>query len=194
VLKYSILVFAISFAACNSVNNNISGTQNNTPPTPKEWKLTSPAFKDGDTIPPLYTCDSTNISPMLHWATPSGNVKSYALIMDDPDAPMGVWTHWVIYNIPPTDTLLAQHLSTDSILSNNARQGITSFPTYGYGGPCPPNGMHRYYFKLFALDTIFNNLPCKSTGAKTLTAAMKGHILAEAQLMGKYVKKLKGKS
>ena len=141
-------------------------------------------------MPSLHTCDSTDISPALQWTKATGNLASYALIMDDPDAPMGTWVHWVMYNIPATDSSLPGNFPKDSILANGTRQGVTSFRTTGYGGPCPPDRMHRYFYKLYALDTTFN-LPCNSTGERRLLAAIKGHILAEAELMGKYNRKTK---
>jgi len=189
--KLGLFIPVILLAACSQSQNKVSGTQQDAAPAPlTEFKLTSPAFKQGENIPAVYTCDSTNISPELKWNKTSGKVASYALIMDDPDAPMGTWVHWVVYNIPVTDSTLPIHFPADSNMTGGLRQGITSFGRPGYGGPCPPDGIHRYFFKLFALDTVFN-LPCKSTGEKKLTAAMKGHILAEADLMGRYQKRSK---
>lgn len=183
----------LMLSSCMHSQNNISATQQTALPSLTEFKLTSTAFKQGDTIPALYTCDSANISPALHWNKAPGRVASYALIMDDPDAPMGTWVHWVVYNIPSTDSIIQQHFPTDSIISTGIRQGVTSFRTTGYGGPCPPYRMHRYFFKLFALDTTFT-LPCATTGEKKLIAAMKGHILAETELMGKYNRKVRAKN
>lgn len=178
----------VILASCTHAPSKLSGTQNTPAPSLKKFTLTSPAFKEGEYIPSVYTCDSTDISPELHWTKPEGNVVSYTLIMDDPDAPMGTWVHWVVYNIPPNDTTLPTHYPKDSIMAQGIRQGITSFGKTGYGGPCPPNGTHRYFVKLFALDTVFN-LPCAHTGEKTLTSVMKGHIISVAELMGRYQKK-----
>jgi Raf kinase inhibitor-like YbhB/YbcL family protein len=180
------LLPVIFIVSCSQSQTNV--TQAESHPYPKEFKITSPNFKQGENIPSLYTCDSSNISPELHWSKISGKVASYALIMDDPDAPMGTWVHWVLYNIPATDTMLVPHIASDSNLINGIKQGTTSFRATGYGGPCPPNGSHRYFFRLFALDTIFN-LPCKTTGKIALTNAIKGHILAEAELIGRYERK-----
>jgi len=188
--KLILLIPVLLATACSQSQNKVSGTEQTVVPNLTEFKLTSPAFKQGENIPSVYTCDSSNISPELNWNKASGKVASYALIMDDPDAPVGTWVHWVVFNIPPTDSALSIHFPADSTMAGGLRQGITSFGQPGYGGPCPPNGAHRYFFKLFALDTVFN-LPCKSTGEKKLTAAMKGHILAEADLMGKYQKRAK---
>ena len=107
--------------------------------------------------------------------------------MDDPDVPTQAWVHWIVYNIPPADTVLATHFPMDSVLRNGTKQGFTSFQTTGYGGPCPPEGTHRYYFKLFALDAQLN-IPAMLNRSQLLNA-MKGHILAEADLMGRYARR-----
>lgn len=150
-------------------------------------KLNSRAFAQGRTIPSKYTCDGKDVSPPLTWSETPPGTKSLALIADDPDAPMGTWVHWVIYNLPPTTRQLPEAFPTDERLPDGAIQGKTDFGQTGYGGPCPPSGTHRYFFRLFALDTVLS-LPPAST-AKQLRAAMQDHILAEAQLMGTYRKK-----
>jgi Raf kinase inhibitor-like YbhB/YbcL family protein len=104
--------------------------------------------------------------------------------MDDPDAPMANWVHWIVYNIPVSDTLLPSHIRMDSSLANGIKQGLTSFRITGYGGPCPPEGIHRYFFKIYALDTKLK-VPASLTKSQLLNS-MKGHILAEADLMGRY--------
>jgi Raf kinase inhibitor-like YbhB/YbcL family protein len=149
-----------------------------------EIKITSSAFLEGGMIPKRYTCDGEDISPPLKWTSPPEGTKSIAFISDDPDAPMGTWVHWVIYNIPPDVTELSENIPPDSTLPNGASQGINDFRRIGYGGPCPPGGTHRYYFKVYALDTklIFKSPPTK----KDLLKAMEGHILGQGQLMGKY--------
>ena len=190
-MKKLFLLLPVMFAvACTQSQNKVSGTVQSAPSSATPFKLISPAFDEGGNIPTLYTCDSTNISPELHWNKIAGNVASYVLIMDDPDAPMGTWVHWVMFNIPSADTMLPSYYALDSNMAGGIRQGITSFGSTGYGGPCPPGGSHHYFFKLFAIDTIFN-MPCKSTGEKALLAAMKGHILAETGLMGRYQKRSK---
>ncbi|MFQ5882748.1 MAG: YbhB/YbcL family Raf kinase inhibitor-like protein [Candidatus Methylomirabilales bacterium] len=118
------------------------------------------------------------------WSRPPAGTQSFALIADDPDAPMGTWVHWVIWNIPASVLNLAENLTKTASLPNGARQGTTDFRRIGYGGPCPPSGTHRYFFKLYALDTTLN-LPA-STTKHDLKKAMEGHILAQAELMGKY--------
>ena len=143
-------------------------------------QITSPAFQNNGTIPRQYTCDGKDINPPLMIANcPQGRTKSIALICDDPDAPMGLWVHWVIWNIDP---------GVKEIKENNmpqgAVQGINDFGKHSYGGPCPPSGTHRYFFKVYALDTMLAISP-NSIKAE-LEKAMKGHILAEGQLVGLY--------
>jgi len=147
-------------------------------------ELISTAFISGGMIPEKYTCDAEDISPPLSWKSVPEDAKSLALICDDPDAPVGNWVHWVLFNLPPETTELPEHVSAAKQLSGGALQGINDFRKTGYGGPCPPGGTHRYYFKLYALDIILD-LPAGSSKAK-LERAMREHILAEAHLMGRY--------
>lgn len=151
-------------------------------------QLTSPAFTAGTPIPVQYTCDGQDLSPPLRWSNVPAEAKSLALIADDPDAPMGTWVHWVLYNLPPGTAELPEGLSTSETLPNGAKQGMNDFRRLGYGGPCPPRGNpHRYFFKLYALDT---ELSLKSGATKKdLVRAMEGHTLAEGQLMGTYKRK-----
>ncbi len=151
------------------------------------WTLTSAVFTEGGMIPSTYTCDGRDLSPPLSWTEPPAGTESLALISDDPDAPVGTWVHWVLYNLPPSTRRLDEGFPTEAELSSGARQGITDFGRPGYGGPCPPSGTHRYFFKLYALDTVLT-LPPKAT-AKQLEAAMQGHLLGQAQLMGTYRRK-----
>ena len=147
--------------------------------------LKSSAFQEGGMIPLRFTCDGRDISPDLSWSQVPSGTKSFALICVDPDAPSGTWVHWVIFNIPPTKTALPYGVPTLKELPDGSRQGINDFHRIGYGGPCPPKGKtHRYFFKLYALDTDLN-LPA---GAKKqqLIEAMEGHILSETVLMGRY--------
>ena len=147
-------------------------------------QLTSPAFEPGRSIPSLYTCDGKDLSPPLAWSGAPAGTKSFALIADDPDAPAGAWVHWVLWNLPVTVTDLKARVPAERELSGGARQGTNDFGTIGYGGPCPPSGTHRYFFKLYALDTV---LPLKSGATKAeLEAAMKGRMLAQAALVGVY--------
>ncbi|HOV33498.1 MAG TPA: YbhB/YbcL family Raf kinase inhibitor-like protein [Candidatus Hydrogenedens sp.] len=147
--------------------------------------IVSPAFKSGSPIPKKYTGDGPDISPPLNWDGIPDGTKSLALISDDPDAPVGTWVHWVIFNIPPTEKGLPEGVPKQNTLANGARQGTSDFRKVGYNGPAPPPGKpHRYYFKLYALNTMLD-LPA---GAKKsdLLKAMEGHILAQAEYMGTY--------
>lgn len=143
--------------------------------------LTSPAFNEGDTIPSRYTCDGADVPPPLTWQDVPTGVESYALIMDDPDAPGGIWVHWVLYNIPEDVRALP-----DGEPSGTGVQGQNSWGDAGYGGPCPPSGEHRYFFKLYALNT---ELELEAGADKeTLLAAMEGRVIAQGQLMGVYAR------
>jgi Raf kinase inhibitor-like YbhB/YbcL family protein len=150
-------------------------------------QITSPAFKEGEMIPSKYTCDGKNISPPLEWSGAPVNTKSFALIMDDPDAPGGTFVHWVIYNIPASQQNLSENIPAVNKLSNGILQGKNSAQRIGYFGPCPPGGIHRYIFKLYCLDTNLN-LVSGITKADLLKA-MEGHILVQCQLMGTYTRK-----
>jgi Raf kinase inhibitor-like YbhB/YbcL family protein len=151
------------------------------------FTLTSAVFTEGSAIPSQYTCDGQDASPPLAWTDPPAGTKAFALISDDPDAPMGTWVHWVAYNLPSSLRQLKEGLSTEEQLSDGTRQGTTDFGRTGYGGPCPPSGTHRYFFKLYALDTTLSLAP--GATKKQLEAAMQGHVLAQAQLMGTYRRK-----
>lgn len=148
-------------------------------------ELTSTAFQQETTIPKHYTGDGADQSPMLRWSEPPAGTKCIALICDDPDAPRGTWVHWVLFNVPPQTRELEEGVPTTETLPSGAKQGKNDFGNIGYGGPAPPKGKaHRYFFKLYALDVTLD-LPPGATKAQ-LENAMKGHILAEGQLMGKY--------
>ena len=145
---------------------------------------TSAAFEDGAAIPAQYTCDGADISPPLEWGDPPPNTGSFALIMDDPDAPIGTWVHWVIYDLPAEARSLAEGVPGEPHLAGGGVQGRNSWPKTGYGGPCPPSGTHRYFFKLYALDVVLGAGP--GLTKKELLEEMGGHILAQAQLVGTY--------
>jgi Raf kinase inhibitor-like YbhB/YbcL family protein len=148
-------------------------------------ELTSPAFREGDLIPKKHTCEGPDVSPSLRWTNATKGTKSFALIADDPDAPVGTWVHWVIFNLPRETAELPEGVPAQESLSNGARQGFNDFKRVGYGGPCPPPGKpHRYYFKLYALDVNLDLKP-RATKAHVLEA-IKGHILEETQLMGRF--------
>lgn len=154
------------------------------------FALTSTAFADNGTIPQQFTCDGSNVSPALTWNGAPPNTRTFALIADDPDAPAGTWVHWVLFNLPGNSTALPENVARDETLASlgNAAQGRNDFKKIGYGGPCPPSGKpHRYFFKLYALDTALALHP-GSTKAQ-VEAAMHGHIVATAQLIGSYSRK-----
>jgi Raf kinase inhibitor-like YbhB/YbcL family protein len=154
-------------------------------------RLTSAAFSDGELIPPKYTCDGVDVSPPVGWADVPDGVRSLALIVEDPDAPRGVFVHWLIYGIPSSESALTEGAGTES--SAKARQGRNDFGKAAYGGPCPPSGTHRYFFRLYALDDDLAKLPAAAT-RQELESAMKEHILAETQLMGRYERKQRNSS
>ena len=147
-------------------------------------EIKSSAFEEGGIIPKKYTCDGADVSPPLSWTSVPEGTKTIALICDDPDAPMGTWVHWVLFNLLADVKELPESVPSEKNLDNGAMQGTNDFGNIGYGGPCPPGGTHRYYFKFYALDTEVN-LQGGAT-KKELLKAMEGHILAEGQLMGRY--------
>jgi len=149
-----------------------------------EIKVTSSAFKEGEMIPKKYTCDGEELSPPLNWTDVPAAAKSVALISDDPDAPMGTWVHWVIFNMPADATGLPEGIPADKMLPSGAKQGINGSRGIGYAGPCPPSGIHRYYFKVYAVDKMLDLEP--GIAKKDLLNAMEGHTLGQGQLMGKY--------
>ena len=153
--------------------------------------LTSPAFAAGGEIPKVYTCEGDDISPALGWSGVPAGAASLALIVDDPDAPdpaapQRVWVHWVLYNLPADSQGLRAEIAPND-LPKGTRQGTNDWQRTGYGGPCPPTGRHRYFHKLYALDSVLE-LP-DGASKKQLEDAMKGHVLAQAELIGTYQKK-----
>lgn len=141
--------------------------------------ITSPSVQAGGDIPAKFACDGTNVSPELHISAAPNEAKSLVLIVDDPDAPRGLFTHWIVWNIDPKTTRIAETSAPSAGI-----QGTNDFGKRNYGGPCPPSGTHRYFFKIFALDTKLELKP----GARRaeLDAAMRGHVLAQGELMGRY--------
>lgn len=150
------------------------------------FQLTSTAFAHGEAIPRKYSCDGQDISPPLSWGDPPQGAQSFALIMDDPDAPAGIWVHWVLYNLPAGSRGLPEAVPTDAQLADGSRQGKNSGGKVGYGGPCPPRATHRYFFKLYALDRALDL--AAGASKEQLLKAMEGHILAQTELMGKYTR------
>jgi len=152
------------------------------------FELRSPAFLPSREIPVKYTCDGADLSPPLQWSDPPQNTKSFALIADDPDAPVGTWVHWVLYGLPPTVRELPEGVPARDTVVGSGTQGVNDFRKVGYGGPCPPRGPgHRYFFKLYALD-IELTLPPRKT-KKDLLKAIEGHVLGQGELMGWYMRK-----
>src|SRR5260370_38163289 len=149
-------------------------------------QVTSTAFSPGEMIPKKFTCDGPDISPQLAWNEAPGGTERFALIADDPGAPVGTWVRWVLYDLPASGRQLAEGVAKQEQLPSGARQGRNDFGKIGYGGPCPPPGKpHRYFFKLYALDT---NLGLKAGATKAhVEHAQKGHIPAQTELIGKYV-------
>ena len=149
------------------------------------FEITSTAFPDGEVIPKKFTCDGADVSPPLSWTQAPIGAQSFALIMDDPDAPVGTWVHWVIYNLPADTRELPEGVEKQEQLASGAIQGRNDFRRIGYGGPCPPAGKpHRYYFKLYALDT---KITLKSGATKPeVERAINLHILGKTELMGRY--------
>ncbi len=148
------------------------------------FQLESPSFKEGEKIPSIHTCDGKNLSPALKWKGAPQKTRGFVLIMEDPDAPGGIWTHWVLYVLPPNLNNIPQAFPPISTLANGEMHGFNDFKDLGYGGPCPPSGTHRYFFKLFALDTFLKLSPGMTK--EEVLKAIEGHILAETHLMGTY--------
>ncbi len=147
------------------------------------FKLVVEGFREGDTIPKKHTCEGADVSPALRWEDPPATTKSFALIMDDPDAPVGTWNHWLLWDIPADVRRLEEGFRPGTL----GVSGTNDFGRLGYGGPCPPkgHGPHRYYFRLYALDVASLGLP-QGAKRRDLDRALQGHILAEALYMGRY--------
>ncbi len=149
------------------------------------FSLESKDFKHRGEIPRKFTCEGDDTSPALHWSEPPAGTKSLALIADDPDAPMGTWVHWVVYDLEPGLRELPAGMAKAAEIKGFGKQGVNDFRKVGYGGPCPPPGKpHRYFFKLYALDARLT--PAAPVSKKNLEAAMQGHVLAQAELIGLY--------
>jgi Raf kinase inhibitor-like YbhB/YbcL family protein len=177
---YSLLICA-GLTACGSPDTDINPSN-----IPNTMNLQSAAFTHNGLIPTQYTCDGGDISPPLSWDDPPQNTQSFALIVDDPDAPGRTFVHWVMYNLPPDRRELPEGVNPGDNLGSNVQQGKSDFGRTGYGGPCPPSGTHRYFFKLYALDTMLE-LPTNAR-KPDLLQAMDGHILAGAELIGRYTR------
>ena len=182
-------VFGATLAfACLAATNAVEPKQSDLEKKPMNLQLSSTAFVEGQPISEKHTCQGLDVSPPLKWSGAPPATKSFALIADDPDAPVGTWVHWVLFDLPPATTELAEDTPKSQHLPGNAKQGLNDFRRLGYGGPCPPPGKpHRYFFKLYALDTLLDLKP--GISKKDLLKAMEGHVIAEGQLMGTYQRK-----
>jgi Raf kinase inhibitor-like YbhB/YbcL family protein len=149
------------------------------------FTLSSPSFHNGEQIPKKFTCDGADVSPQLQWSSPPSGAQSFVLIADDPDAPVGTWTHWIYFDMPGQITSLPENVDKVEQPPSAGHQGRNDFRKIGYGGPCPPVGKpHRYFFKIYALD---KNLNLKAgAGRQEVEQAMQGHIIGQAEIFGKY--------
>jgi Raf kinase inhibitor-like YbhB/YbcL family protein len=176
-------LFALLVMTAASCGNSSLQSAQRPDPSPSGFRIESAAFKQGAFIPPRFSCSGENVSPPLKWMDPPAGARSFALIVDDPDAPGGIWTHWVVFNLPAQTRALDENAPKQDKLPNGALQGLNSFESVGYGGPCPPPGKaHRYFFRLYALNTVLRLQP-RAPGEDILSA-LKGHTLGQAQLMG----------
>ena len=193
--KLGLLSCAILFCSCSGRNPTpAAGNQNGSGVTNSNEgrgegmniKLTSTAFQPDGMIPAKYTCDGANVSPPLEWSGVPEATKSLALICDDPDAPGKTWVHWVVFNLPASKTSLPENVPPQETIAGGGKQGTNDFKKIGYGGPCPPSETHRYFFKIYALDTELK--PDSKTTKDQLSQAMKDHLLAQGELIGRYKK------
>jgi Raf kinase inhibitor-like YbhB/YbcL family protein len=177
--SFALWVLALAVAEALAIPNAAQG------PRPMPFSISSESFKNGGEIPKKFTCDGADVSPELSWTAPPAGTQSLALIADDPDAPAGTWTHWVLFSLAPTTTHLAEGVNKVDELPGGERQGRNDFRKIGYNGPCPPPGKpHRYFFKLYALNAA---LQLNAGSSKQeLEKAMQGHIAEKVELMGKY--------
>lgn len=149
-------------------------------------KIKSSAFEEGEIIPKKYSCEGVNVSPPLQWSSSPADVESFVLICEDPDAPSGLWAHWIIFNLPAETTALPEFIMEREVLENGAQQGLNDFGTIGYRGPCPPGGTHRYYYRIFALDIMLHLT--SRINRQDLLEAMIGHIIDQGHIMGIYTR------
>lgn len=181
-LVLAIPLLLAPLASCRS--SALSSRAQKAPPA-SGFRIESPDFSEGNLIPRRLTCEGADDSPALEWSDPPAGTRSFVLIVEDPDAPAGIWTHWVAYNLPAGARKLPANMPKKERVAGGGIQGLNSFGNVGYGGPCPPPGnAHRYFFRLYALDTTLNLGPGSSR--RQVLAATKGHILGEAHLMGRF--------
>jgi len=179
------LLAATMVAACIKQQKASSELAPRQTPSPSNvFTLTSTTFKEGQPIPRQYTCDGVNVSPSLEWTAVPKTAKTIAIIVDDPDAASGTFTHWVLYNLSSETMGMVENAPTTETLKGGGQQGENDFEKIGYGGPCPPSGTHRYFFKIYAVD---DELALKPGAKKAdVEKALEGHIVGQAQLMGTY--------
>ncbi|HSO11308.1 MAG TPA: YbhB/YbcL family Raf kinase inhibitor-like protein [Anaerolineales bacterium] len=189
IIPCSLILSAIALSAC-APSTPATPEQTITDPLEMEEtmsiELTSNAFKQGQPIPEKYSCKGEDVSPALAWGEPPTGTQSFALIMDDPDAPVGTWDHWILFNIPASARGLPESFPANETHPDGSMSGKNSWGRMGYGGPCPPGGTHRYFFRLYALDEMLAISAGASKGE--LEKAMVGHILAHGELMGTFTK------
>jgi Raf kinase inhibitor-like YbhB/YbcL family protein len=176
-------VCALLLIACAGRQQPAAADKASSPEKPG-LKIVSAAFKDGQAIPRQYTCDGVNVSPPLEWSGMPADAKTVAIVCDDRDAPAGTWVHWVLYNLPADNIGIVESMPAAENLVAGGFQGTNDFQKIGYGGPCPPSGTHRYFFKIYAVD---GELPLKAGATKAeLEKAMEGHVVGQAQLLGTF--------
>jgi Raf kinase inhibitor-like YbhB/YbcL family protein len=188
VIAIATLALSLTVPGCRSDGSarkeNIRKEGVNMPAAIETLDIRSDVFKSGETIPTRYTCDGEDISPQISWSKTPEGTKELVLICDDPDAPMGTWVHWVAYGIPPETTSLSDNVPKKDT-TMGFKQGKSSFGRIGYGGPCPPRGsIHRYFFKVYAIDLLTNLKP--GATKEVVMKAIQGHILAQGELIGRY--------
>jgi hypothetical protein len=177
-----ILLFTIIFSTINNFPQQERGKFK------MEIEIRSRSFKDGEYIPPKYTCDGMNISPQLSWSCKVEGIKTFAIIVEDPDAPRGIFTHWIVYNIPSKINSLMENSTPAKNVSDEVLMGTNDFGRIGYGGPCPPSGTHRYYFRIYGLNSAVH-LDSGATKSEVVKK-MEGHIIARGEFMGKYQRQI----
>jgi len=184
----NIVFFIVLLIGCQS-GGQVANQQQPSSDTPRGSVMTfwlqSPSFSGGSSIPKKFTCEGSDVSPPLQWSDPPANTQSLALIADDPDAPAGTWTHWVVYDLPPNLRQLPEAVPKQATIPGGGSQGTNDFGKIGYGGPCPPPGNpHRYFFRLYALEKKLDLKP--GATKQQVVGAMQNHILAQVELMGTY--------
>lgn len=181
-----IYLIAAMFLLSACASSDTAKTEANATDVFMSIELTSSVFEQGKPIPVKYSCRGEDVSPALAWGEPPAGTQSFALLMEDPDAPVGTWVHWIVFNIPASSRGLAEAVPSSAAFSDGSMQGKNSGGNIGYNGPCPPSGTHRYFFRLYALDEMLG----LSSGADKgeLLKAMEGHILAQGELMGTFTR------